>query len=209
MSEESNQVTDNNAPQENAEPTPQQTTDKSPGYQPPEIHMAKEISRLKAELEQQKKAQQEAQEAARQKQLEEQGKWQEVATDAQSKLKAAQDTHAAEVRRLTLEAGFAGIQDEFTREGVIAKCPPDADPREYIAEIKDKYPELLNPISADTATRTAAQGVRSGSGAGNWAADKALIEAADANPGTVDPSKLRAAWARVQDYTDKHGKRPW
>lgn len=198
MSVESNQVTDNNAPQEIVEPTPQTTPqDDFAGKK----HMAAEITKLRAELEQQKQAQQEAQEAAKRKQLEEQDRWKEIASDSEAKLKAAQDAHAAEVRRLTLEAGFAGIQDEFAREGVIAKCPPDADPREYIAEIKDKHPELLNPISADPATRTAAQGLRSGSGGTDWSKVKADMNSR--NPALVNP-----AIEKYETYVRENHKKP-
>ena len=169
--------------------------------------MAAEINRLRAELESERKAKQDEAEAARKKQLEEQGKWQEIATDAQSKYEAALKAHEAEVKRLTLEAGLAGIDNEFTREGIIAKCPGDVDPKNYIADLKENHPELFT--SNDSLPRTTPQGIRSSSGTSNWAADKALIDKANEYPGTVDPVKLQAAWDRKLKYFNEHGKEPY
>ena len=159
MSEEATGNENNNQPQpEPTEPNPNAEWRNSSAAQ----QAFAEINALKKQLADNDAAQKAAKEAAEAKQLEEQGKYKELAAKAEAKLKEAEASYAAEKRQLKLEAGFAGIENEFTRAGVIAKCPDDVEPDAYIAEMREKNADLWG--TAEPAPRVGANGGRSGTG---------------------------------------------
>lgn len=157
MTEET--VTNNNQEPTGTQPEPSGQAPAVPDDEPSyKKHMAAEINRLRAEKEALIKAQQDAAEAAKRKELEAQGKWQEIAEAAQRERDELARQHAAEKRQLKLEAGLAGIENEFTRLGVIAKCPPDVEPDDYVAKVRQDNPDLW--ASAEPAPRIGGQGMR-------------------------------------------------
>ena len=83
-----------------------------------------------------------ADEEAERKRLEEDGQYKELAENEKRLREEAAASHKAEIRRLTLEAKLAGITNELAREGAIARCGPDADIEEYVAQIQKDHPEL-------------------------------------------------------------------
>jgi hypothetical protein len=206
MTEE--QVTNNQEPQETPPAPASGDTSPPPADDEPSYkkHMAAEINKLRAEKEALIKSQQEAAEAAKRKELEAQGKWQEIAENAQRERDELARQHAAERRQLKLEAGLAGIESEFTRLGVIAKCPTEADPDEYVAQVRKDNPELW--ASSEPGPRIGGQGVRSSTGSA-FTNERAIIEKATASPGSVKPRELRAALDKVRRYREQHGKDPW
>lgn len=121
--------------------------------------MAQEILHLREQLAQQAAAQKAAQDEAERKKLEEQGKFKELAEKAQRERDELKATYAAKERKLKLEAGFAGITDEFRRAGVIAMCPGDVEPDAYIAQVREQTPDLWG--SPEPAPRISAQGMAS------------------------------------------------
>lgn len=194
----------------NQEPTTTEPTENEPKQESGDLsdaerwkktkgHLTEQINKLRAELEAERKAKTDAAAASRKKQLEEQGKWQEIANDATAKLEAAKKVHEAEVKRLTLEAGLAGIDNEFTREGIIAKCPPDVDPKNYIAELREKQPDLFK--GSDVPSRSTAPGVRSGSSQTDWSKVKADMK-------SRDPSLVNPAIEKYEKYVSEHKAKP-
>lgn len=114
--------------------------------------------------------------AAEQKKLEEQGKWQEIASKAKADLAAKEAEFSAKEKRLTLAAMFAAVapfdnneDNEDFRNGLISKCG-DKSAEEYVAEIKAARPHLFVPKTAPAAQppedpkAKVAQGYRAASG---------------------------------------------
>ena len=165
-------------------------------------HMAATINRLRAELaDRDAKAKAAADEAERKK-LEDQGKWQEIADKAKADLELAHATHAAEKRRLTLEAKLAGMHPLALR-GAIADCPQDADIDAYVADIREKHKGLFD--GATVSSRSTPQGMAGAS------TSSAAITAATAQQWikSDDPEKVKAARQFVKNYFNDHRKHPW
>ena len=138
----------NNTTPPTTEPTTEpaaepKTDDESPGKK----QMAAEINRLRSELADRDAKAKDAADEAERKKLEEQGKWQELADKAKAELELERTKHAAEKRRLTLEAKLTGLNPLALR-GAIADCPQDADIDAYVADIKNKYKSLFEGVAA-------------------------------------------------------------
>ena len=199
MSEEQNQQTTDKQPT-----PPEPTDDPNPNVEFKESkvfeHMRGQINDLRKQLDDRDAKAREAEEAAERARLEEQGKWEERAKRADADLAAANAAHADEIRRLELEAGFAGIENEYTRAGVIAKCPEDTNPAEYIADVRDKNPDLWQS-STESESRNAAPGKRSGGGRTDWSTIKADMR-------SKDPKRVNPAIAQYEAYIREHHKKP-
>jgi DNA repair exonuclease SbcCD ATPase subunit len=171
---------------QNTEPTTQNQQTGTPEAGEPQVEswrkgaekagIFKELKRKEAELEETRNRLQ-AIEAERQKAAEEaEYKKLEDAKDFETlkakliedKKRMKEEFEARELRRqqeseqkerlLMLEAKLAGIQNEWTRAGVIAKCPPDADIGEYV----ESLPKDLFEAPGIQPAETPAQGAQSG-----------------------------------------------
>jgi hypothetical protein len=114
--------------------------------------MAKQINELRAAQEAAEAKRKAMEDASETKRLQEEGKYKELAAKAEAKAAQLEAKFKAEKRRLLLEAKFATVDNEFTREGLIAKfegmiakCPPGDEVHidDYVADIRKNYPSLF------------------------------------------------------------------
>jgi len=122
--------------------------------------MAKQINELRAAQEAAEAKRKAMEDAAETKRLQEEGKYKELAAKAEAKAAQLEAEFKAKERRLLLEAKFATVENEFTREGLIAKCPQgdDVNINDYVADIRKDYPALFAaPGGAEDTAQAQAQ----------------------------------------------------
>ena len=181
---------------------PKQTTDEE--RRVPESALrkqAEDFARKQAELEKQLQAFKDAQEKADKAKMEQEGKFKELAEAEKARADKLAQEFAAKERRLILEAKLAGIQNEFTREGAIGRCPADMKPEDYVAQLQKDNPELFEPPKIAGGPVTAQSGRTGGSQGENW-------EQVEADMWSGDLAKVQPAKKKFLDYTAKHNDYP-
>lgn len=203
---------DNATQNQEPQPQPQSGQDDFSG----KTHMIEEINKLRKQLEAQNKAladreaaEKAAAEERERKKLEAEGDYKAALRRLEEQNATLEASFKARERRLVLEAGFAGVQGDAADvivAGLIAQCPAESDPADYIAQVREQRPGLWQ--ATQSTPRISAQGMPSG-GSANLANERAIIERAQTSPGSVSPKELRAAMDRVQRYRAQHGADPW
>ena len=131
-----------------------------------------------------------------------QGKWEDWAkNEVESKLSESNDlikqlrADLEKSRSSILEAGLVGIENEYTRAGIISKCPVDQDPLEYLKEIQETG--VLKAPSVGGTSQPAQGGKSGGSTDAGWAKVNE-----DYKSGI--PDKVKAAELKLNQYKEKH-----
>lgn len=164
---------------------------------------------MQAKLDQLTSAQEQAQKEAEEKRLADEGRYKEIADKARAETEQLRAAHAAELRKrdLTTELIRAGLTNDIAIAGAIATCPGDADVSQYVAEIREKNPNLFVSGEMPPAT-TPAQG-RSAGASDQWANIKRIYE--EENKSTPE---ARAKWIdaarKISNYLNQNGgSLPW
>lgn len=108
------------------------------------VAVTKQLSELKAALDEREAKAKAAEEAAARKKLEEEGNYKALTEKLNADFAAKEAAYKANERRLLLEARLAGV-DELVRDGLIARCPSDSDVEAYVTEARQKYPHVFEP----------------------------------------------------------------
>jgi hypothetical protein len=160
--------------------------------------MAKQINELRAAQEAAEAKRKAMEDAAETKRLQDEGKYKELAAKAEAKAAQLEAEFKAEKRRLLLEAKFATVENEFTREGLITKCPTgdDVNIDEYVADIRKNHPSLFSaPGGAeDTAQAQAPTSPRVAQGSRAAPTSTASLEERLRN---ADPAAQREAFQKA------------
>ena len=122
--------------------------------------MAKQINELRAAQEAAEAKRKAMEDEAEKKRLLEEGKYNELAAKLKAEAAQLEAEFKAKERRLLLEAKFATVDNEFTREGLIAKCPQgdDVNIDDYVADIRKSHPALFAaPGGAEDTAQAQAQ----------------------------------------------------
>ena len=137
-------------------------------------------------------AQKAAEEKARAEQLAAAGQWEQLAAEKNAEIERIKAEHSAKERSLKLEAKLAQVSDDLARDGIIARCPADADIDEYVSGIREKRPDLFAQPGIKAAA-VPAQGGQSGGKTKDWSTVKA-----DINSGV--PFRVQAAVVKLREY---------
>jgi len=193
----------NNEPKPEPTPTPEPDTGNAGEPDAKLRGVMSEASRWKSEFEKRDaeladlKAKMAADnDAAEKKRLEEQGKWQELAEKEKANREAIEAKHAQTMKRMSLDTALlqAGIQNEYTREGIITRCPAETETADYIAQLQKDQPDLFKAPEMSAATRPA-QGATSSSGTPPQDLDERLVS---------DDPKVRSE-ARKEKFEEQTG----
>jgi hypothetical protein len=123
--------------------------------------MARQINELRKAQDAAEAKRKAAEDEAETKRMQEEGKYKELAAKAEAKAAQLAAEFKARERSLILEAKFASVENEFTRAGIIAKCPTgdDVNIDEYVAEIRKNHPTIFERAAASTEETTQAASV--------------------------------------------------
>jgi hypothetical protein len=147
-----------------------------------------------------------AEEAARQKKLEDEGRFEEFKSEHKSKLEAMEKRHAADLLNRDLKTEFlkAGFSDDDFIDGAILKYNAEnhKSPAEYAA--LKAADESKKVFLAGTPARTPhTPPGKLGAGGADWTKEK-LHQMETSN----DKKERAAARAYLRDYRSRHGKYP-
>ena len=122
--------------------------------------MARQINELRKAQDAAEAKRKAMEDEAEKKRLLEEGKYNELAAKLKAEAAQLEAEFKAKERRLLLEAKFATVDNEFTREGLIAKCPQgdDVNIDDYVADIRKSHPALFAaPGGAEDTAQAQAQ----------------------------------------------------
>jgi len=184
-----------------------QEVESGPDKWPGKDHMTATINDLKKQLERVAQEKKDSLAAAEKKKLEDEQNWKGLADRAEKERDALKAGYEKQLKEMKIRVGLAGM-NELAIDGVILRCPEDADVDTYIGEIKEKYADMINPVNLTQNERRANQGVKVSNDTSDFAAIKVLFEKARNRPGSVPQKEMIDGLQKLREYEKATGKKP-